>query len=106
ALCTIDCNHDLASTMVLNLLKNSYLHNVDGGEILIDIERNTLRIANSGEGDGLDHKKIFNRFYQGGSKSGLSGLGLSIVHSICKLYEFNVTYTFADNRHVFEIKFR
>ncbi|MFR9627800.1 MAG: HAMP domain-containing sensor histidine kinase [Rikenellaceae bacterium] len=106
ALCTINCNRDLASTMVLNLLKNSYLHNVDGGEILIDIERNTLRIANSGEGNGLDHKKIFNRFYQGGSKSGSSGLGLSIVHSICKLYEFNITYTFADDRHIFEIKFR
>ncbi len=104
--CTIEANSELAATMVVNLIKNSYSHNVDGGRVTIDITPDSIAIANSGAEKALDSEKIFTRFYQGKSKSGTVGLGMSIVHSICKLYNFQISYSFEKNLHRFLIKFR
>lgn len=102
----VEANGDLITTMVVNLIKNSYSHNVDGGSVHIEIGSDFVAVSNSGIEEALDDKKIFNRFYQGGSKSGTYGLGLSIVHSICKLYGYIVTYSFDGTLHRFEIKFK
>ncbi|MFI3314305.1 MAG: HAMP domain-containing sensor histidine kinase [Rikenellaceae bacterium] len=104
--CLVEINRDLAATLAVNIIKNSYAHNVENGVINIDITPQTITISNSGVQEALDSKKIFNRFYQGNSKSGTSGLGLSIVLSICKLYDFTVNYSFVDSLHKFEIKFK
>ncbi|MFR9534703.1 MAG: HAMP domain-containing sensor histidine kinase [Rikenellaceae bacterium] len=104
--CQFEMNSDLAATLIVNLVKNSYSHNIDGGVIDIKVAEDAILISNSGVQEALDGKKIFNRFYQGGTKSGTSGLGLAIVSSICKLYGFSVGYSFADNLHQFKIKFK
>ncbi|MFI3317439.1 MAG: HAMP domain-containing sensor histidine kinase [Rikenellaceae bacterium] len=103
--CTIQANEQLCSTMIVNLLKNSYSHNVDGGEIIINIDRSQLSISNSAESAPLEQEKIFSRFYRGRSKGGSYGLGLPIVLSICKLYGFSVGYTYGDNMHKFYVDF-
>lgn len=104
--CQIEANRELAATLMLNLLKNGYSHNIDGGEIRVGIATDSLTIENSGSNIALDSQKIFHRFYQGGSKSGSYGLGLPIVQSICRLYGFTIDYSFIESRHVFKIKFK
>ncbi|MFR9502890.1 MAG: HAMP domain-containing sensor histidine kinase [Rikenellaceae bacterium] len=104
--CTIVANEVLSSILIINLIKNSYSHNVDGGDISIEIDTNMLTITNTSDSTALDSEKIFSRFYQGRSKSGFSGLGLPIVQSICKLYDFNISYSYTDKRHHFQINFK
>lgn len=104
--CTVKANSDLISTLIVNLLKNSYSHNIDKGEVIIEIGVDSLRVSNSGVDRDLDSSKIFNRFYQGSSKSGSYGLGLPIVYAICRLYNYKTAYLFKNKLHQFEIKFK
>lgn len=96
-------NDSLASILISNLLKNSYVHNVEGGNILIEITSANITVKNSGQSYPLDEKKIFERFYQGSKKEGSTGLGLSLVSSICKLGNLKLRYYFENDRHCFEI---
>ncbi len=104
--CIIEINSGLAATLILNLIKNSYVHNIDGGKVNVEIDSDSITISNSGAEKALDSNKIFSRFYQGGSKSGTYGLGLPIIQSICKLYNFKLCYSFAESMHQFKIKFK
>ena len=78
----VEMNDSLVSVLVTNLLKNSFVHNIDGGFIYIKITANTFEISNTGE-KPLDRERIFERFYQGQKKEGSTGLGLALV---CLLY--------------------
>ena len=99
----INMNETLATTLLANLLKNSFAHNVQGGLIHIIITQNSFIIKNSGVEEPLDEKKIFTRFYHSGGKKDSSGLGLSIVKAICQRYGFSIKYYFEEGLHVFEI---
>lgn len=105
-ICNVIVNRDLASTLVVNLIKNAYTHNINMGVIYIEIDRDYISIKNSGNAEALNSAKIFNRFYQGSSKGGSFGLGLSIAQSICKLYGFNIDYCYIDKLHCFKIRFK
>ena len=63
----VEMNDSLVSVLVTNLLKNSFVHNIDGGFIYIKITANTFEISNTGE-KPLDRERIFERFYQGQKK--------------------------------------
>lgn len=99
----MNMNETLATTLLANLLKNSFAHNVQGGLIHIIIAQNSFIIKNSGVEEPLDEKKIFTRFYHSGGKKDSSGLGLSIVKAICQRYGFSIKYYFEEGLHVFEI---
>lgn len=58
----VEMNDSLVSVLVTNLLKNSFVHNIDGGFIYIKITANTFEISNTGE-KPLDRERIFERFY-------------------------------------------
>ncbi len=103
---SVNANKELITTLVVNLIKNSYSHNVDGGVVQIVIGSDFLRITNSGNSISLNNEKIYNRFYQDFSKAGSYGLGLSIVQSICKLYDFLINYSFVNSLHQFTIKLK
>ncbi len=103
--CLLNANRDLVSTLIVNLLKNSYSHSRAGAQISVIISSDLLQISNTGDGKSLDNEKIFSRFYQGSTKSGSYGLGLSIVQSICKLYGYEISYNYCDNTHNFTINF-
>lgn len=96
----VEMNDSLVSVLVTNLLKNSFVHNIDGGFIYIKITANTFEISNTGE-KPLDRERIFERFYQGQKKEGSTGLGLALVDSICKANHLKIDYTYVENRHIF-----
>lgn len=96
-------NESLAVVLVTNLLKNAFVHNIDGGHIGIEITSHTLIFRNSGTDHPLDSERIFERFYQGSKKEGSTGLGLAIVDSICKLQHLHLNYFFDHGEHCFKI---
>lgn len=98
----VEMNDSLVSVLVTNLLKNSFVHNIDGGFIYIKITANTFEISNTGE-KPLDRERIFECFYQGQKKEGSTGLGLALVDSICKANHLTIDYTYVENRHIFTI---
>ena len=98
-------NEVLIKILITNLLKNAFIHTKSNGKIIVIIELNKLTIKNTGE-ESLNREKIFERFYQSSNKKENStGLGLSIVKSICNLYKYTVTYEFS-KLHTFTIKFK
>lgn len=100
----VTMNESLASTLVANLLKNAFVHNIDGGRVTVTTAPDCLRIANTGQAEPLDEGKIFERFYHSPGKKASTGLGLSIAKAICNLYGIAVTYRFEAGMHVFELR--
>lgn len=101
---TFQMNEMLATTLVTNLLKNAFVHNVDGGRICIMFTKDTFRICNTGSPQPLDERKIFEPFFKGSKQEGSTGLGLSLVDGICKLSGLAVSYAFQDDMHCFCIR--
>lgn len=94
-------NETLAVTLLTNLLKNAFVHNVEGGEIRITLTRRGVTFANTAEGEPLDTSRIFNRFYQGTKKEGSTGLGLAIADTICKMQPVSLRYFYRKGWHCF-----
>ena len=99
----IRMNEILVSILINNLIKNSFLHNIENGRINIEITPCKLVFQNTGQEFPLNSKLIFERFYQSDKKEGSLGLGLSLVKSICRLANLNIRYYYKDNLHSFEI---
>jgi signal transduction histidine kinase len=93
----------LAVVLLTNLLKNAFVHNVDGGRIRIVITPSSITFGNTAEGGALDAGHIFERFYQGTKREGSTGLGLAIVDSICRLQHLSIHYYYKDGLHCFEV---
>ncbi|MDR0938657.1 MAG: HAMP domain-containing histidine kinase [Mediterranea sp.] len=93
----------LAVVMLTNLLKNAFVHNVEGGRIRVVVSRGGMTFRNTGEG-ALDKEHVFERFYQGAKREGSTGLGLAIVDSICRLGHLSLRYYFEDGEHCFEVR--
>lgn len=96
----------LAESMINNLFRNAILHNNDTRLINITIENNTFTITNSGEELTFSPDKIFDRFKRSVTNKKSLGIGLSVVKSICELYQFNLSYFSKNNLHTFIIKFK
>ena len=96
----------LASSLVTNLLKNAFIHNLQGGNIAITLSDNTLIIGNTGKNEALDPESVFKTFYRKGENSNSTGLGLAIAKAICTEYGFEIRYQFIENQHTFSIKFK
>ncbi len=100
---TVRMSEVLASILINNLIKNSYLHNMENGQLFIEIASSKIVFKNTGQEIPLNPKLIFERFYQGSKKEGSLGLGLALVKSICDLEKLNIHYYHNDNFHCFEI---
>ena len=96
-------NESLSATLINNLLKNSYLHNQQGGIVQITAQDNLITIANSGK-QPLDASQIFERFYHEGNPDS-TGLGLALVSSICRYYNIEIGYNFEEGMHRFTMKY-
>lgn len=99
----ITMNESLAVALLTNLLKNAFVHNIDGGHIRIIITKDGITFRNTGADCPLDEKHIFERFYQGTKKEGSTGLGLAIAESICRLQHLSLRYYYEQEEHCFEI---
>lgn len=98
-------NPSLAASVVNNLLKNACVHGGEGGEVEVTLTRRSLWVANTATGGPLDGEHIFERFYQGTKKEGSTGLGLSIVDAVCRLYGLHCSYAFVGGCHTFTVDF-
>lgn len=96
-------NESLAVILITNLMKNAFVHNVDGGRIRIEVTSRHFTFRNTGEAHPLNETRVFERFYQGSKKDGSTGLGLAIVDSICRLQNVGLRYYFENGEHCFEI---
>ncbi|MDD4847865.1 MAG: HAMP domain-containing sensor histidine kinase [Bacteroidales bacterium] len=100
----VEMNESLAQTLISNLLRNAFVHNQPNGNLIINITKNRLSIANTGK-QALDSGKIFHRFYQGSNKSGSTGLGLALVDAIAQIYAIKINYAFENEMHYFTLIF-
>lgn len=99
----IRCNHSLAQILVSNLVKNSLLHNREGGELQVLTTPTSLVIKNTGDVP-LDGEKLFQRFYHGmDGKKDSTGLGLAIARSIALSSSLKLTYEWQDGMHTFRL---
>jgi signal transduction histidine kinase len=100
----VEMNESLATTLVSNLIKNMYVHSVEGSSGCITISSGRLIIENDGE-QALDGERIFDRFYQGPKSKGSMGLGLPLVAAVCRTYSLGISYQFKQGRHCFTVDF-
>lgn len=99
----ITMNESLAVALLTNLMKNAFVHNIDGGHIRFIITKDGITFRNTGADCPLDEEHIFERFYQGTKKEGSTGLGLAIADSICRLQRLSLRYYYEQEEHCFEI---
>lgn len=95
----------LARVLILNLVKNAYVHGTQEGDIAITLGKGEFVVSNSG-GESLDSSRVFDRFYTHTQHESSTGLGLAIVKSICDHYGYVITYNYTSGRHIFTIRFR
>jgi len=95
----------LVDILLNNLFSNAIRHNIDHGGIIITLTGTRLMFQNMGSEKPLNENILFERF-QKGQKSEGTGLGLTIVKNICSLYNWDITYSFENSLHTFQIGFR
>ncbi len=104
--CIVEMNRSLAQIMVNNLIKNAFVHGVSPYMVSISLSDQGLSVTNKGLDVALNERLLFQRFNRSSNTNGSSGLGLSIIAAICKLYNYNIKYHFDSRNHTFFIKFR
>ncbi len=102
----IPFNTTLADVLLTNLLQNAIRHNHTDGTIHISIKAKTFTITNSGEPLSVPEDELFVRFKKNDASKESLGLGLSIVKSITSLYDINISYNYAANKHIFTFIFK
>lgn len=108
---TLDIQHDfiadmdesIAQILVSNIIKNAFVHNIEGGEIDIIVTTQTISFKNTGVDHALNKQLIFERFYHSSGNHQSTGLGLPVVKAICKRNNLKIDYSFQENKHVFTI---
>lgn len=101
--CELLMDEGLAEILINNLIKNAVKHNLQNGHISIHLTSNNLCIENSGLEFSGNPAQLFERFTKG--KTGNLGLGLAIVHQICEVYHYTISYAIEENLHKMHISF-
>lgn len=95
----------LADMLINNLISNAVKYSKKEEIISIITDKASILISNYGE-KTLEHpEKLFQRFYRESNGTKSTGLGLAIVKKICDLYNFDISYRFEEEHHVFSINF-
>jgi len=102
---TLLMNPFLAEIMLVNLIKNAVRHNVQRGELVIELTKERLQISNSGVPLKFAPELLFKRFYKSSSSPESLGLGLAIVQKICTMYGFRIEYNYKDGMHAMNVTF-
>ena len=76
-----------------NLVNNAIKYNKIGGKIEIKLLKNRLTISDTGVGIAKNKQSsIYERFYRATDQVGGFGLGLNIVHKVCKAYGIGIDF--------------
>lgn len=97
-------NESLASTLIVNLVKNAFIHNHKEGEIYVEITDKQLTIGNTSDSPQLDEDRLFQRFGKQSNRADSTGLGLALVKSIADLYHIPIHYNY-NGKHRFILTF-
>ncbi|MDH6358577.1 HAMP domain-containing sensor histidine kinase [Parabacteroides sp. PF5-9] len=98
-------NPALAQTMIKNLVRNAFIHNIPEGEIYIQITTDSLSIENTSDSPELNRDKLFKRFGKQSNRPDSTGLGLAVIQSIALIYKIDLTYTY-NGKHRFILTFK
>lgn len=98
-------NRNLIEILVNNLVKNAVNHNIDQGEIRIEIHSESFEISNTGKASENSPEELFNRFVSESESSNSVGLGLSIVRKICATMGYELRYVQDQGRHTLTVDF-
>ncbi len=101
----IKMNPELADILLTNLIKNSIHHNIENGEIDIQLFANQFIIKNSGHVLNFNPDILFERFSKLSKYSESLGIGLSLAKKICEYYGFKIQYIYKDEMHEIIIDF-
>lgn len=96
-------NDTLGKMLIVNVIKNAYIHNVAGGEIAIEIGHHYFWVKNTAKNGSLNTERLFERFNHGEKHEGSTGLGLSICDSICRSQGLTIQYTY-NQMHCFTVR--
>lgn len=102
---TVHSNNLLVETLIQNLLKNAFLHNVQNGSVAISVRKDGLTITNSGSASNVNQEKIFSRFYKNSNNPETWGLGLAIAWKIAVTNGWKLSYTQKRDIHKLELLF-
>jgi signal transduction histidine kinase len=102
----VEMNETLAEVLISNLLSNAVRFNYDGGFIKCVIDKQYLRISNSGLPMKVNPEDLFRRFHKVGDNPQSVGLGLSIVKKITESYGMSIIYTCKDSIHELKLRYR
>ncbi len=101
---SVKANKSLLEMVVLNILLNATRHTDENGLLDIQLTNEKLTVSNSGT-EALKAHSLFKRFVSSSQSTPGSGLGLAIVKEICNRYNWQVTYSFENNMHIFSVVF-
>ncbi len=96
----------LADIMITNLLSNAIRHNMEGGNVDIDLTSERLLIVNTGLPPQMPLEETFHRFKRASHDSDSVGLGLAIVKQICDVTGLSIDYVYENKRHRVTVTFR
>ena len=96
----------LAEVLCNNLISNAVKHSEESKTVNITCTKECLIIKNAGNTAIAMPENLFHRFYRESNSNHSTGLGLAIVKKICELYDFDISYKFQDNNHMFTILFK
>ena len=102
----IETNDTLLDILIGNLLSNSIKHNYEGGIVDVLLNDNVFVIRNTSTDFPLNVTNVFERFRKNKKSKESIGLGLAIVKKICSLFNFDIKYSYVNEMHNFEVKFR
>lgn len=99
-------DEQMASILAGNLIRNAFRYTPDEGAIDIKVATDGFSISNTGMSP-LDKDKVFHKFYQpSGKREGSTGLGLSLVRCVCVNNGLQVSYDYADGKHIFIVNLK
>jgi len=99
----IQSNPTLTEILISNLFMNAIRHNINNGQIWIKLTENSIVFSNTGNSKPLNKEKLFSRFSKVNPSGKGNGLGLAIVKKVCNLNNWQVAYTFSEEKHIFSI---
>jgi signal transduction histidine kinase len=99
-------NVEIFNMLINNLMINAIRHNSQNGVINITLKPNELIIENTGAEKRIEKENLFERFKPYTTSNDSVGLGLSIIKKIADFLEWDLSYEFQDNLHIFRLTWR
>lgn len=93
----------MAEILWTNLFQNAIHHNIENGDIRIQLTSERLTVTNTGKSLSADPAELFERFRKADQNSNSIGLGLSIIKRIVDQNNLQISYTFHKGVHRIEI---